>query len=185
MDSFASPTQWERRLRSEWEILARLVEANPARLSETSIRDAQFDLTLLDTAAPGLNGFREGSFSVITQHRVRIVFPEFFPAVPMELSLAEPVAHPNIHPETRFVCLWNRHRVSHTVEHALHKLVAILGWQLSNSDPEHVMQQAAHVSMQREGARIAAMLAAAPLMGILHSSGRALDVDSPRRRRLS
>ena len=58
----------------------------------------------------------------------------------MELFLRIPVVHPNVSPETGFVCVWDRHRVSHTVELALHRLVAMLAGILWNGDAPHVMQ---------------------------------------------
>ena len=61
----------------------------------------------------------------------------------MEMYLSVPVLHPNVHPETGFVCLWDRHRVSNTVEIAMHKLVAMLAGTLWNADALHVMQPGA------------------------------------------
>lgn len=110
-------------------MLEKLAEKNPGRLTELAAEDLCVRVTLRGTPAFSLTG------TIVSDHPLRIDFPAFFPAAPMELSLDEPVQHPNVHPETGFVCLWDRHRASNTMEHALHKTVAILGWQLWNGDP--------------------------------------------------
>ena len=107
----------ERRLEAEWDLLQRLVDRNPGRLTALTADDLCFRLRLLGT--PGFLLAEEEH--VAAEHEVVLVFPRFFPAAPLECYLRTPVQHPNIHPETGFVCLWDRHRASNTVEHALHK----------------------------------------------------------------
>ena len=129
----------ERRLHAEWELLLALASLNPGRLSKPAACDAVFSMLLSGPAVPAAGAHEE----FVTVHDIRVLYPLHFPAVPMELTLAKPVQHPNVHPEAGFVCLWERHRVSHTIEHALHKLVAMLNGTLFNADPLHVMQPAA------------------------------------------
>lgn len=118
-------------------MLHALARRNPGRIAEVSIDTGVLTLVLHGPAAL-LVGTTPPC--PIARHDLRIDFPVHFPAVPMEMFLARPVVHPNVHPETGFVCLWNRHRVSNTVEHAMHKLVAMLAGQLHNAEPQHVMQ---------------------------------------------
>ena len=128
----------ERRLAAEWELLLQLADRNPGRLSSLQADGAVLSLRLHGpTAMPADAATHPGLVSI---HAIRIEFPVHFPAVPMELFLETPVFHPNIHPETGFVCLWDRHRVSNTVEHALHKTVAMLAGELRNTNSIHVMQ---------------------------------------------
>lgn len=130
-------TTLHRRLAAEWELLLALVERNRQRLSGPLGSDTTFHITLHGPPT------RRAHFSAgadPTSHNIRIHFPVHFPAVPMELYLEIPVLHPNVHPKTGFVCLWDRHRVSNTVEHALHKTVAMLNGALYNPHPLHVMQ---------------------------------------------
>ena len=184
----ASPL--ERRLGSEWDLLRRLADRNPHRLVDLAAEDLTFRLRLLGT--PGLPLKRDhitGEERAVSEHEVVLTFPRFFPAAPLELYLTTPMQHPNIHPETGFVCLWDRHRVSHTVEHALHKLVAMLGWMLYNRAAVHVMQPEALARMDQSGVAISASLTAPPLLGVVHddlSPARAMaERDHAPRRRLS
>ncbi len=179
-------TPLERRLSAEWGILQRLAQTNPDRLADLSALDLTFRLTLRQTPGLSLPVAPDTPESVPgTDHRLRIQFSRFFPAAPMELYLDHPVEHPNVHPETGFVCLWDRHCVSNTVEQALSKAVAILGWRLHNDQPEHVMQPRALLRMRSSGEAIAASLASAPLAG--SPPAQHFPVRSPehRRRRLS
>lgn len=171
------PTVGERRLQAEWALLQQLVALNPARLAGAKKQDSQFEVTLLGTPALLLNG-------AVTQaaHRVRIAYPRFFPSVPLELYLAEPMLHPNIHPLTGFVCLWDRHRVSNTVEHALHKTVAMLGWRLLNAEPRHVMQPGAPALNANA---LADRLRVSPLAGVHYAAEHFQAPEHGMRRRLS
>lgn len=180
----------ERRLNSEWDLLRRLADRNPHRLQNLRVDDLSFRLRLLETSALALPSEHTAEQKeVVTEHDMIIVFPRFFPAAPLELYLSVPMQHPNIHPETGFVCLWDRHRVSHTVEHALHKLVAILGWTLYNRDSLHVMQSEALALMDNSGAAVTALLGTSPLLGVAPDDLSPVPVrvrpDQATRRRLS
>ncbi len=128
----------ERRLAAEWTLLQQLAAANPGRLTGLRRDAVDFHLRLHGPAAVSIpNPQHTGRLFV---HDLRLEFPVHFPAVPMEMYLRIPVFHPNVHPETGFVCLWDRHRVSNSVEHALHKLVAMLAGDLFHAAAPHVMQ---------------------------------------------
>ena len=129
----ASPR--ERRLIAEWDLLQSLAHLNPERIGDLAVEDEVFSCTLHKTPA-----LRVGTKDIVTSHRLKIVFPLYYPSVPLELYLKTPVAHPNVHPRTGFLCLWDKHQVSNNVEHALHKTVAMLSRRLENRNPVHVMQ---------------------------------------------
>lgn len=182
-----SASRTERRLRAEWQVLQQLAERNPQRLTDLAAEDYAFRLTLRQTPAL-LYGGEPGPLQA--NHAVRILFPQFFPAAPLELYLDAPIYHPNVHPVTGFVCLWDRHRVSNNVEHALHKLVAILGWRLYNTDAAHIMQPEALQHLQIAGEALAAKLKSPGLLGldpapVWFSAENDASPGSPRRRRLS
>ena len=125
----------QRRLSAEWNLLSRLAVLNPGRLTGLVASDAEFCGTLVEPAARLV---ASGAWE--KNHSFRLLYPVHFPAAPMELYLQQPVRHPNVHPETGFVCLWDRHRVSHTAEHAMHRLAAMLAGKLYNREAVHVMQ---------------------------------------------
>lgn len=136
-------TLWERRLAAEWGLLQELAAANPERLAGLAAAGGQVHATLCGVPAPSLCSAAGAESEIVSMHAFRIAYPRLFPAVPLELYLQTPVLHPNIHPITGFVCLWERHRVSHTGVAAVSQLERILNWQLWNAEAPHVMQPAA------------------------------------------
>ena len=183
LDLAASPlSPTERRLRREWDLLKSLVRLNPDRLRHASAQDATFHVHLSKTPALALTSGSAGSSDLLLEHRLRLFYPRFFPAVPLELYLERPVRHPNVHPISGFVCLWQTYRVDYTVEHALHRTAAILGWRLQNLDARHVMQ---HDTLSADRAEVARLLEAPPLAGLDHAASQYQDAPAPRRRRLS
>jgi ubiquitin-protein ligase len=175
----------ERRLHSEWALLQTLVQLNPDRLAQPVRRDTTFLVSLQRVPAIPLDAMRRNCS--VTEHRLRISYPRDFPAVPMEAYLEKPVFHPNIHPETGFLCLWEKHGPTNTVEHAVHKAVAMLAWRLLARSLPHCMQAEALEASTNDQrlAEIHSLLRFEPLAGIEHEQGY-LDPVSPlpRRRRL-
>ena len=169
---------YERRLLGEWQLLVALAERNPARIEDAVLHDGAISLRLLQTPARLLDG------SVVSEHALSIGFPVHYPAAPMTLHLAKAVQHPNVHPHNGFVCLWADHRTSNTVEHALHKTVAILGGILFNANPIHLMQPAALPALQAMRNAGHVSLLYAPLHGI-GVSPAFVDPPTTWRRRLS
>lgn len=132
----------ERRIDNEWVILEELRAMNPERLLAPA-RDADnFYLTLQGTPAlyTRPHALDAWTASLRTTHSLRVCFPRYYPAMPCEVYVGDPVFHPNAHPDTGFVCLWERHLAMHTVTHALTQLSAILSGRLFNRDERHVMQ---------------------------------------------
>lgn len=151
---------FQRRLASEWALLNELAACNPGRITDRRLHGGSIEFRLLGPLALPASG--NGMAHPISEHSTRVEFPVHFPAVPMEMFLETPVFHPNVHPETGFVCLWDRHRVSNTVEHALHKLAAMLAGNLRNTSTLHVMQpDACHHPFRSE---------AMPLHGVQYDS---------------
>ena len=170
---------YERRVLGEWQLLLALAERNPERIADPELQDDSIGLRLVSTPAFQLDG------SMLSEHRVSIGFPVHYPAAPMTLHLGSPVKHPNVHPRSGFVCLWADHRVSNTVEHALHKTVAILGGRLFNADPIHVMQPESLPWLQsmRDAGETSSLYA--PLHGIESEHQKVIEPALGRRRRLS
>jgi hypothetical protein len=134
-------TVHERRIEQEWKLLQALAEHNPELLQdchrEIEAGDPVFSLQLRRTQALIEEA---GELRIREEHLVSIHFPRFFPAVPLEVSLLQPVFHPNVHPETGFVCLWNRFSPGDSVVEAVAQLQRVISWELVNEEPDHVMQ---------------------------------------------
>ncbi len=80
----------------------------------------------------------------------------------MENVLETQASHPYIHSENLFVCLWNRCRISNSVEHAVYKPAATLSGNFQNPGALPVMQPEACDYANRD---------AGPLPGVWHSPG--------------
>ncbi len=128
----------QRRIAAERAFLETLLQLNPGRLefdSWQTERDTDIvRVRLLDTPATLLDG------SVSLAHALRLNFPAYFPAVPIEAFLDVPVLHPNVHPENGFICLWESHAAGDTIVQALLQTQRVITGKLSNPYPEHVMQ---------------------------------------------
>lgn len=126
-----------RRIEHEAAYLETLISLNPGRIRlETQFAEAGADVFQVWLASPALSL----AGGALANHRVKLVFPEYFPAVPIEAYLDKPVRHPNVHPESGFVCLWNRHSPGDTVVEALLQLQRVISGLLWNPDADHLMQ---------------------------------------------
>jgi ubiquitin-protein ligase len=134
-------TLYQRRVEQEWELLKIVGEANPSIVQDIERNPKPggeiFSFTLHKT--PTLTG-QPDNFQRPDSHKVSLSFPRFFPSTPIEASLAVPVFHPNVHPETGFVCLWNRFSPGDTVIEAISQLQQVISWELFNQETDHVMQ---------------------------------------------
>jgi ubiquitin-protein ligase len=129
-----------RRIENERLLLETLQQANSGRLRLTRNHDGfalQVDGVPALLAPPSDTATTS---EVVGSHSLRVVFPRYYPSMPAEVYLDAPVFHPNVHPDTGFVCLWTRHRVNITLEQTLAQLQRVLAWSLLNTNPEHVMQ---------------------------------------------
>ena len=118
----------ERRIRNEAALLRQMAALNPERLQIVALTDDEFRMTL-HTAAHG------GEV-----HSLKLVFAPYFPAVPIEAYLDVPVRHPNVHPVTGFICLWDKHSTGDTVIEALRQTQRVLSGELRNAAADHLMQ---------------------------------------------
>ena len=127
----------QRRIENEWELLEQMAQANPSLLTEIQRGHDDFLLKLSQTTAPVRV---EGSINLRSEHDVRLSFPRFFPTMPIEAYVMPPVFHPNVHPDTGFVCLWGRFSLHDTVVEALCQLQRVLTFTLFSESADHVMQ---------------------------------------------
>ena len=138
-------TLYQRRVEQEWKLLTLLASANESILKvQDRVREG-VDSEVFGVTLSRTQGVIEedGSRKIVDQHSVSFLFPPFFPSVPIEARLFRPVFHPNVHPGTGFVCLWNRFSSGDTVMEAVAQLQRVLAFELVNEVSDHVMQPAA------------------------------------------
>ena len=124
-------TLYERRVEQEWRLLEAIAKGNPDLL-ENPTRCVEVDSALFRFRLQQTQALIQTPTGLHLQdlHDVVIYFPRFFPSVPIEASLLKPVFHPNVHPETGFVCLWNRFSPGDTVVEAITQLQRVITWEL-------------------------------------------------------
>ena len=125
------------RIENEWAIFCQMADANPECITAKKRFRDEFLLVLEGTTAPVC---RDHQVVLVREHELRFSFARFFPAVPIEAYLSHPVFHPNVHPASGFVCLWNRFSRADTTVDALCQLQRILTYAVFSESPDDVMQ---------------------------------------------
>lgn len=126
-----------RRMDAEWKLLESLAAANQRVLARIERCENEFCVKLRET--PAWVGSEERQW-IAQDHVVRYVFPRYYPALPLEGYVAQPVVHPNVDSVNGFVCLWKSYRAAQTIVDAVEITRAVLSWSAVNNDPEHRMQ---------------------------------------------
>lgn len=121
-----------RRIRAEWEWLGRTAAANPGLVRAPQSPEEAVELPA--TPFYELSGERGQGLGV------RFVFPEYYPSVPVEAYLTRPVLHPNVHPETGFICLWDMRQEGTSLVSAVVQVQKVVAWRLYNYEADHLMQ---------------------------------------------
>jgi ubiquitin-protein ligase len=135
-----NPTLRERRMQSEWLLLTKLAEANPEIIGSIDRTSDAFNILFSET--PGWIADASGPL-VTREHWVKYLFPRYYPALPLEAYCQQPAFHPNIHPETGFLCLWVDYIPRRSIMDAVVTTRAMLAHQAMNRDTQHCMQPAA------------------------------------------
>jgi len=133
------------RLDREWELLQRLARLNPGRLDVigrvATPPDDVFRVRLHDM--PGVERAEGATLTVRRVHTVQLRFPRFYPETAIECYLDEPLFHPNVRADTRFVCLWQDVSVQDGVVQAVARVAAMAAFRMVNMGAAHLMNRAA------------------------------------------
>lgn len=132
-----------RRIDAEWELLEKLAAANQPVIAHIEFHEEEFRVELRESPAwISSRAWISSNESLWTEreHLVRYVFPRYYPSLPLEAYMVQPVAHPNVDPENGFVCLWKSYRAAQTIVDAVITTRAVLSWSAVNSDAVHCMQ---------------------------------------------
>jgi len=133
------------RVEREWRLLERLARANPGMLEivtrqSTPTGDA-FHVRLLESL--GIERVDGTTVSTRLMHPIRLEFTRFYPDVPIECYVDAPLFHPNVRPETGFVCLWEQANPRDTAIQAIARAQAMAAYRMVNMGSAHLMNKPA------------------------------------------
>jgi hypothetical protein len=135
------------RIDKEWALLERLAGLNPETIEivgrTPSAVEEVFHVRLRES--PGVAAVRGGHLERRDEHSLRLIFTRFYPEMPIDCYVDERLFHPNVKPETGFVCLWEQARPRDTVIQALARAQAMAAYRLVNMNSVHVMNKDAGV----------------------------------------
>ena len=93
--------------------------------------------------SPGIERLERAAPRTRDSHTLRLLFGRFFPEVPIECYVDEPLVHPNVKAETGFVCLWEQASPRDTVIQALARTQAMAAFRMVNTGAVHLMNREA------------------------------------------
>lgn len=133
------------RIAKEWNLLARLVQTNREYLEvlDRTTTPAEEVFVIRLHRSPGLEHAEGDQLATRDSHTIRLSFTRFYPDVPIECYIEEPLFHPNVKPETGFVCLWEEANPRDTAIQAIARAQAMAAYRMVNLGGAHQMNRAA------------------------------------------
>jgi Ubiquitin-conjugating enzyme len=141
------------RIEHEWYLLNQLRDLNPKQLRLLGRKSRPNEETLFVELlqSPGIEGMDDRVPSIRQEHTLRLCFPRFYPDVPIECYVKEPLFHPNVRPDNGFICLWERFNLDDTAIQAVCRAQAMAAYRMMNLKQEHVMNPEAAEWYEKEG----------------------------------
>ena len=131
------------RIEREWRLLERIAAANPDQVELLDRRaspvEEVFRVRLINS--PGLLSAEDTHLETRDEHTIRLAFARFYPDVPVECYVEEPLFHPNVRPETGFVCLWHDANPRDTTIQAIARAQAMAAYRMVNLGDPHQMNR--------------------------------------------
>ena len=141
------------RIEHEWKLLHRLRDANPECVEildrRSSPVDERFVVRLYRSR--GIEQVDGDQLKTRDYHTLRLEFGRLYPDVPIECYVEERLFHPNVRPETGFVCLWEEANPNGTVIQALARVQAMAAFRMLNLNGVHQMNREAAEWYQEYG----------------------------------
>jgi hypothetical protein len=133
------------RVEREWRLIERLAGANPQQLDivgrQSSPASDVFRVVLHQS--PGVERIEGDVPIIVDTHPIRLEFTRFYPDVPIECYAEAPFFHPNVRPETGFVCLWEQANPRDTAIQAIARAQAMAAYRMVNMGSAHLMNKPA------------------------------------------
>jgi len=131
------------RIEREWRLLERLVRVNPGRveLLERSASPTEDVFRVRLRRSPGLERAVGDRLSIRDVHTLRLSFTRFYPDVPVDCYTEDPLFHPNVRPETGFVCLWEEANPQDNAIQAIARAQAMAAYRMLNLGGVHQMNR--------------------------------------------
>ena len=141
------------RIQQEWNLLSQLSDLNPKsfKLLGRKSRPTEETFLMQLLRSPGIEALFDDTPSVREDHTIRLCFPRFYPDVPIECYVKEPMFHPNVRPDTGFICLWERFNLDDTAIQAVCRAQAMAAYRMMNLRSEHVMNPDAADWYEKKG----------------------------------
>ncbi len=141
------------RIDREWSLLERLAATNQRFIEicgrQPSPTEDTFTVRLRNS--PGIESVRGDRIVTRNDHELRLSFPRFYPEVPIDCYVTAPLFHPNVKPETGFICLWEHANMRDTIVQALARTQAIAAYRMVNTGAAHLMNKEAAAWYQSVG----------------------------------
>ena len=167
-----------RRIDAEWQLLVALADANPVTFAAITRLEDEFQIELRES--PAWIGGKEKRI-VETAHKLRYVYPRYYPSLPLEGYFVRPIFHLNVDLATGFVCLWQDYRPTLTIVDAILVTRAIMAGTAANLELTHRMQHDAEFAYKRSQALPMAPLtlppACRPFLSRRHTNRQRLTMD--------
>ncbi|RPJ85941.1 MAG: hypothetical protein EHM18_08780, partial [Acidobacteria bacterium] len=133
------------RLDREWRLLERFQALNPDKVEilqrQSGPDEEVFHVRLLNS--PGIEALSGAQPVIRDRHTLRFCYPRFYPEMPIECYIQEPLFHPNVKPETGFVCLWEEASSRHNLIQAISRAQAMAAYRMVNLGGPHMMNRPA------------------------------------------
>jgi hypothetical protein len=129
------------RIDREWRLLDRLAALNPGmvELADREPRASAEVFVVRLYQSPGVREVDRGRVVTDDAQVLRLEFTRFYPDVPIECYTEMALFHPNIRPETGFVCLWEEANPQDSVIQAVARAQAMAAYRMVNLGGAHVM----------------------------------------------
>jgi hypothetical protein len=133
------------RVEREWRLLERLARVNPQMLEIVTRRSTPTGDAFHLQLHGSLGIERVDGAKILTRldHPIRLEFTRFYPDVPIECYVDAPLFHPNVRPETGFVCLWEQANSRDSAIQAVARAQAMAAFRMVNMGSAHLMNKPA------------------------------------------